>query len=48
VHFGLGSAARINRLVVRWPNGDEEQWKDVAVDRFVTLTEGTGSRGAPH
>jgi len=46
VHFGLGPATRIDRLVVRWPNGEDEQWNDVPVDRIVTLTEGAGTRGA--
>ena len=44
VHFGLGAASRIEHLVVRWPDGADEQWKDVPIDRIVTLTEGTGSK----
>jgi enediyne biosynthesis protein E4 len=43
VHFGLGEAARIDRVEIRWPNGRNEQWKDVAIDGFVSLTEGTGA-----
>ena len=43
VHFGLGQTKRIDRVAIRWPNGREEQWKGVAVDRIVTLTEGTGA-----
>ena len=46
VHFGLGASARIDRLAVRWPNGREEQWKDVAVDRILTLIEGSGTEAA--
>jgi hypothetical protein len=42
-HFGLGAAARLDRIEVRWPNGLEEWWNDVAANRLVTLTEGTGS-----
>ena len=41
-HFGLGSTARVERLEVRWPNGLEEEWLDLAVDRIHTLKEGTG------
>ncbi len=41
VHFGLGAAARIDRVAVRWPSGRTEQWTDVPVDRITTLTEGT-------
>jgi enediyne biosynthesis protein E4 len=40
VHFGLGRDAKIDRVEVRWPNGLEEVWTDVAVDRIVTLKEG--------
>jgi hypothetical protein len=42
VHFGLGPAATVDRLEVRWPNGQEEQWSGVAVDRILTLKEGDG------
>jgi hypothetical protein len=41
VHFGLGSAATVDRVQVRWPNGREETWGDVAADRIVTLSEGS-------
>ncbi len=42
VHFGLGDATRIERLEIRWPNGLEEMWTDVGIDRIVTLKEGSG------
>ncbi len=41
-HFGLGTTARVDRVEVRWPNGLEEVWENVPVDRILTLTEGTG------
>jgi enediyne biosynthesis protein E4 len=44
VHFGLAGAAKADRIVVRWPNGREETWRDVAADRIVTLTEGATAR----
>ena len=43
VHFGLAGAARVDRLSVRWPNGLEEEWRDLTVDRIVPLKEGTGT-----
>jgi hypothetical protein len=46
VHFGLGAAARIDRLDVRWPNGLEESWTEVGINRLVTLKEGTGTPAA--
>jgi len=42
VHFGLGGAAKVDRLEVRWPKGLEETWTDVAADRILTLEEGSG------
>ena len=42
VHFGLGTAARVERVEVRWPNGNEEFWEDLPVDSFKTLKEGGG------
>jgi len=42
VHFGLGDAARIERVDVRWPNGLEESWAGLPVDTFHVLKEGSG------
>jgi hypothetical protein len=41
VHVGLGSAAQVDRLDIRWPNGREEQWTNLKADQLITLTEGT-------
>jgi hypothetical protein len=41
-HFGLGAASRVDRLEVRWPNGREEMWSGLEVNRIVTLKEGSG------
>ena len=42
VHFGLGSASKVDRLEVRWPRGLEESWSGVDVNRILTLKEGSG------
>jgi enediyne biosynthesis protein E4 len=42
VHVGLGTATRVDRLEIRWPNGLEEAWSDIAINRVHVLTEGTG------
>ena len=42
VHFGLGVAATVDRLEVRWPNGHEERWENLAAGKVHTLREGTG------
>jgi hypothetical protein len=38
---GLGAASGPVRVRVIWPDGTSEEWKDVAIDRYTTLTEGT-------
>ena len=38
LHFGLGDAARVDRLVVDWPDGRQSVMVDVEVDRFVELS----------
>jgi hypothetical protein len=43
VHFGLGSATKIDSVEVRWPSGLAEKFDNLAVDAFHTLKEGTGS-----
>lgn len=42
VHFGLGSAAKIDSVTIHWPSGREETVKDLAPDRFYGLLEGSG------
>ncbi|MEJ7617035.1 MAG: ASPIC/UnbV domain-containing protein [Pyrinomonadaceae bacterium] len=43
IHIGLGAAPKIERLDVRWPNGNRERFKPTNVNQSLTLTEGTGS-----
>jgi hypothetical protein len=43
LQFGLGAAKAIDRVSVRWPNGMEETWTGLGVDRLHTLIEGSGS-----
>jgi len=38
-HFGLGSSARVKRLVVRWPSGREQVLEDVVADRPLVIEE---------
>ena len=42
LHFGLGSATKIDLVEVRWPNGKVESFKDVAADKIHSITEGQG------
>jgi hypothetical protein len=45
VHAGLGNATRIDRLEVRWPNGQNEVVEGAAVNQILTVTEGKGITG---
>lgn len=42
VYFGLGSANKIDEIVVTWPSGTKETLKNLPADTFYTLTEGKG------
>jgi len=37
LHFGLGSATTVRRLVVRWPDGEETSLEDVAANQLVVV-----------
>lgn len=45
VHFGLGGAATVERVNVRWPNGLEEQWQNRPAGAVHTLREGSSTGG---
>jgi hypothetical protein len=42
VHFGLGTAKRIDSVEIRWPSGKVETIRDLAVDQFYSVLEGEG------
>ena len=46
VHFGLGGAEKVDGLRVTWLSGLEESFEIPAVDRVLTLVEGTGRKFA--
>jgi hypothetical protein len=39
LHFGLGTAQRVDRVEILWPSGLREEKTDLAVNRIHTLTE---------
>src|SRR5437764_268464 len=43
VHFGLGSASKIDSVQIRWPSGLVERFENLAVDAIHTLKEGSGT-----
>src|SRR5439155_9827744 len=42
IHFGLGDAAKVDWLEVKWPRGTVDTLTGVAADRVVTVREGQG------
>jgi enediyne biosynthesis protein E4 len=42
VHFGLGSATKIDSVEIRWPSGKTDSLHDLAGDKFYAVLEGRG------
>ena len=42
VHFGLGKAAKVDEIEIRWNSGKIETIKDVPADKFYAISEGEG------
>lgn len=42
LHFGLGSATKIDKVEIQWPSGSTEELRVPAVDRILTIVEGKG------
>jgi len=40
LYFGLGTATQVDRIEVRWPAGETQEWRGVAANRAVRFTEG--------
>jgi hypothetical protein len=44
LYFGLGSRTKVDRIEVRWIGGGVDVFENIAVDRLVTLTEGSSKK----
>jgi hypothetical protein len=42
LHFGLSTAAKIDRVEIRWPSGKLDTLTDLPADQFYSVLEGTG------
>src|SRR3989454_200846 len=42
VHFGLGSATKVDKLEIQWPSGKREEVVVPGVDRILKVVEGQG------
>ena len=40
LHFGLGSAAKVELLEIRWPSGLNERLENVSANQILTVREG--------
>src|SRR5262252_3054221 len=47
LHFGLGSANKVDRIEVVWPSGNKETIEVPSVDKIYTVEEGKGLVKAP-
>ncbi len=39
--IGIGREEQIDRLIVRWPTGEEQVFKDSPANARISITEGT-------
>jgi hypothetical protein len=39
IHFGLGAATKVDKIVVRWPSGRVQTLENVTTDRVLTVEE---------
>jgi enediyne biosynthesis protein E4 len=42
LHFGLGSATKVEKVEIHWPSGKKEEIVVPGVDRILTVAEGQG------
>ena len=42
LHFGLGSATKVDKVEIHWPSGGKEEVTLPGVDRIFTVVEGKG------
>jgi hypothetical protein len=42
VHFGLGSATKVDRVEIHWPSGAVDHIGSLAADQFYSVLEGRG------
>ncbi len=42
LHFGLGTATKVDRVEVRWPDGSKSEVKDVPANKVLTIVQPAG------
>ena len=43
LHFGLGHGAKVDRIEIVWPDGQRQNFKDVAADQIIAVTQGANN-----
>jgi hypothetical protein len=43
-HFGLGKHTEVDKLIIHWPSGIDQEMEHVKADQFLTVREPVGSR----
>jgi hypothetical protein len=46
VHFGLGDASRLDKLVIQWPSGEKQELTNLTGDRHIIVEEGKSGADA--
>ena len=46
LHFGLGAAAKIDRIEIAWPSGQKDVVEEAPADHVLILREGAGLAGS--
>ncbi len=41
VHFGLGSATQINKVIIKWPSGKVDTILNPAINQYLNVVEGS-------
>ncbi|MEZ5306638.1 MAG: CRTAC1 family protein [Pyrinomonadaceae bacterium] len=44
LRFGIGTAGSVEKIVVRWPNGTRESFKNSEINKIIVLKQGKGGR----
>ena len=43
VHVGLGSAEKVEDIIIQWPGGEKESFQNLMVNQMITLEKGKGA-----
>ncbi len=45
LHFGVGPAKQVDRVTIHWPNGTNQEWTNVACDKYHTIQQSNKTLG---